>query len=135
MSTIVNMKDFMKEVVGEEKEIKMERFTSPFVIETISETENDRLKKTSTITLSNKSGNRVKNLDVDKYGDALLVRCVKSPDLHDTELQAFYKTEGDASGTLKAMLLAGEYARLSSHVLELNGFNEDEEVMKEEVKK
>ncbi|MGL9971568.1 phage tail assembly chaperone [Enterococcus sp. DIV1420a] len=135
MSNIVNMKDFMQEVVGEEKEIKMERFKSPFLIETISETENDRLKKSATVTRISKSGNRVKDLDVDKYGDALLVRCVKAPDLHNTELQTFYKTEGDASGTLKAMLLAGEYAKLTNQVLELNGFNEDEEVIKEEVKK
>ena len=131
----MNIKSFMMEVVGDTKEIKIERFPEPFVIEAISETENDRLKKVHTTKRRSKSGNTIKDLDTDKYGDALLARCVKTPDLQDADLQAYYKTEGSATDTLKAMLLAGEYANLTKEVLELNGFNEDEDDLKEDVKK
>lgn len=131
----MNIKDFMLEVTGEEKEVKLERFKTPFVLESISETENDRVKKNATTNRRSKSGNLVKDLDTDKYGALLLARCIKSPDLNNAELQAFYGTEGDAPATLKAMLLAGEYATLTKEVLELNGFNEDEETLVEDVKK
>lgn len=131
----MNIKSFMMEVVGDTKEIKIERFPEPFVIEAISETENDRLKKVHTTKRRSKSGNTIKDLDTDKYGDALLARCVKTPDLQDADLQAYYKTEGSETDTLKAMLLAGEYANLTKEVLELNGFNEDEDDLKEDVKK
>lgn len=53
--------------------------------------------------------------------------------MQNAELQAFYGTDGDASATLKAMLFAGEYATLTQEVLDLNGFDNEEEV-KEEVK-
>src|SRR5699024_8531838 len=109
----MNIKDFMVEVVGETKEVKVaDRFKTPFLIEAISETENDRLKKAYTVRRRSKSGNFIKDLDTDKYGDAMLARCVKEPDLSNAELQAFYGTDGDKSATLKAMLLAGEYANL-----------------------
>ncbi|EKZ7015252.1 phage portal protein [Listeria monocytogenes] len=130
----MDIKSFMQEVVGEKKEVQLDRFSEPFIVEAISETENDRLKKVHTTKRRSKSGNMVTDLDTDKYGDALLARCIKQPDLQNAELQAFYETEGDTSGTLKAMLLAGEYANLTKEVLELNGFNEKEEEIKDEVK-
>jgi predicted ATP-binding protein involved in virulence len=130
----MDIKSFMMEVVGDTKEVKLERFTEPFVIEAIPETENDRLKKVHTTKRRSKAGNTVKDLDTDKYGDALLARCVKTPDLQNAELQSYYKTEGSVTDTLKAMLLAGEYANLTKEVLELNGFNESEDELKDEVK-
>lgn len=129
----MDIKSFMIVAEAETKEVALERFPEPFVIEAIRESENDKLKKAYTTTRIAKGGNRVKDLNTDKYGDALLVRCVKSPDLQNAELQAFYKTDGDASATLKAMLFAGEYSTLSQEVLELNGFDNEEEI-KEEVK-
>lgn len=132
----MNIKTFMQFPVGEEKEFKVERFDEPIIIEAISETENERLKKAATNTRISKGGNRVKDLDTDKYSDLLVVRCIKSPDLQNAEVQEFFGTEGDAAATLKAMLLAGEYSKLTSEILELNGFNESEseESLKEEVK-
>ncbi|MFB5496180.1 phage tail assembly chaperone [Enterococcus casseliflavus] len=131
----MDIKSFMIEAQGGTKEVEFDRFEEPFVIEAISETENDRLKKASTSKRRSKSGNTIKDLDTDRYADALLSRCVKTPDLHNAELQAYFKTDGSASDTLKEMLLAGEYATLSKEVLELNGFDEDEEDLKEDVKK
>jgi len=130
----MDIKSFMIEAVGDTKEVKIERFPEPFVIEAISETENDRLKKVHTSKRRSKTGSLIKDLDTDKYGDALLARCVKAPDLQNAELQTFFKTEGSVTDTLKAMLLAGEYATLTKEVLELNGFNESDEELKEEIK-
>ncbi|MDN5473474.1 MAG: phage portal protein [Lactococcus lactis] len=130
----MNIKSFMIAPEAVTREVSFERFSEPFVIQTIRETENDALKKNSTTTRIAKGGNRIKDLNIDKYTDALLVRCVKYPDLQEAELQAFYGTDGDAAATLKEMLFSGEYANLSQEVLELNGFDSEEDV-KEEVKK
>ena len=59
----------------------------------------------------------------------------RSPDLDNAELQDFYGTQGDPAGTLKAMLLAGEYADITEKLLELNGFGDNEDDYQEEVKK
>lgn len=132
---VVDIKSFLKEAVGEKKEVKLERFEEPFVIEAISETENDRLKKSSTVSRRAKGGNIIKDMNTDKYSDGLLSRCVVSPDLNNAEIQAFYNTEGDTAATLKAMLFAGEYAVLTTEVLELNGFGETDEEIIDEIKK
>lgn len=133
--TVVDIKGFMQKAVGETKKVKIERLDQVITIEAITEIENDRLKRANTITRRSKNGNIVKDLDTDRYGDALVLRCIKSPDLNNAELQAFFDTEGDATQTLKAMLLAGEYANLTSEVLELNGFTESDEEIVEDVKK
>lgn len=132
---VVDIKSFLKEAVGEKKEVKLERFEEPFVIEAISETENDRLKKSSTVSRRAKGGNIIKDMNTDKYSDGLLSRCVVSPDLSNAEIQGFYNTEGDTAATLKAMLLAGEYTMLTTEVLELNGFGETDGEIIDEIKK
>lgn len=131
----MNIKTFMQEVKGDRKEVKFDRFDEPIVIEAISEKENDRLKKAATKTRIAKGGRRISDLDTDLYTDQLIVRCVVSPDLDNAELQDFYGTQGDPAGTLKAMLLAGEYADITEKLLELNGFGDDENDYEEEVKK
>lgn len=134
MSNVIDIKSFLVPNTDETKEVTFERFPEPFVIKSLSETENDRLKKSATSKRISKSGNRVSDLDTDKYGDMLLSRCVVSPDLQNAELQEFFGTPGDGIGTLKAMLRAGEYANLTKDVLEFNGFNQDDEEIKDEVK-
>lgn len=132
---VINIKDFLQKAVGETREFKVERLGASIEIQAINELENDRLKKASTITRRSKGGNVVKDLDTNKYGDALITRCVVNPDLNDSELQGYFETEGDPIGTLKAMLLAGEYADLTAEILNLNGFNENDEEIVEDVKK
>lgn len=134
----MNIESFLMQNVAsaeEEKEIKLSRFPEPFVLVSITEKENDGLKKSATSKRISKSGNRVSDLNTEKYADTLLARCVKVPDLQNAKLQESYGTVGDAAATLKAMLTAGEYANVSKAVLELNGFDEnDEDELKEEVK-
>lgn len=134
MSNVIDIKSFLVPNTDETKEVKIERFPEPFVISSLGETENDRLKKAYTSTRRSKAGNLVKDLDTDKYGDALLARCIVTPDLKNAELQTFFGTPGDDIATLKAMLRAGEYANLTKEVLEFNGFTEDDEEIKDEVK-
>lgn len=131
----MNIKTFMQEVKGDQKEVKFDRFEEPIVIEAISEKENDRLKKAATKTRIAKGGRRISDLNTDLYADQLIVRCVVSPDLDNAELQEFYGTQGDPAGTLKSMLLSGEYADVQEKLFELNGFGDDEDDYQEEVKK
>lgn len=125
----------MQEVKGDQKEVKFDRFEEPIIIEAISEKENDRLKKAATKTRIAKGGRRISDLNTDLYADQLIVRCVVSPDLDNAELQEFYGTQGDPAGTLKSMLLSGEYAEVTEKLFELNGFGDDENDYEEEVKK
>lgn len=117
------------------KKVKLKSFAEPFVISTITEKENDVLKVQATSKRRNKSGNMISDLDTDKYSDLLVAKCVVSPDLENAELQQDWGTPGDDIGTLKAMTLAGEYATLTKEIIDFNGFNEDFDDLKEEVKK
>lgn len=133
----MNIQDFLAQNVeqGEtQREVKLERFKSPFVIRAITEEENMALRRSVTIKYRAKGGKKETDVDTDKYVDKLMVACVVVPDLNNAELQASYKTDGDAALTLKRMLKAGEYADLSTAITEFNGFDDSEEELVEEVK-
>jgi len=117
-----------------ERKIELDRFKAPFVIQAISEEENARLRKGSTLKRRAKGGNFVADLDTDQYVDKLVLRCIKVPDMENAQLQESYGTVGDAAATLKAMLRPGEYATLSQAIQNLNGFDEDVEEIRNEVK-
>lgn len=134
MAEIIDIKSFLVKPEAERREIKFERFDAPFVIESITEHENARLRKISTTQKRNRQGQPEKSLNTDLYVANLMARSVVQPDLNNAELQNFFATEGSASDTLSAMLLPGEYANLQEAVLELNHFDDELEV-KEQVKK
>ncbi|CAI3365711.1 phage portal protein [Enterococcus cecorum] len=134
MAEIIDIKSFLVKPEAERREIKFERFDAPFIIESITERENARLRKMSTISKRNRQGQTEKSLNTDLYVANLMARSVVQPDLNNAELQSFFATEGSASDTLSAMLLPGEYANLQEAVLELNHFDDELEV-KEQVKK
>ncbi|WP_420285495.1 phage tail assembly chaperone [Enterococcus cecorum] len=134
MAEIIDIKSFLVKPEAERREIKFERFDAPFIIESITERENARLRKMSTTTKRNRQGQTEKSLNTDLYVANLMARSVVQPDLNNAELQTFFGTEGSASDTLNAMLLPGEFANLQEAVLELNHFDDELEV-KEQVKK
>lgn len=134
MAEIIDIKSFLVKPEAERREIKFERFDAPFVIESITERENARLRKMSTTTKRNRQGQTEKSLNTDLYVANLMARSVVQPDLNNAELQTFFGTEGSASDTLNAMLLPGEFANLQEAVLELNHFDDELEV-REQVKK
>lgn len=134
MSTI---QDFLlpKESFQETQEVKLDRYPKPFVIKSITQDENDAIKRANTIQRRNKSGVIVPQTNYDKYMDAMIAACVVEPDLRAAELQEYYGTSGDSVGTLKAMLFAGEYMTLMQKVQETNGFlDEDMDDLMDEVK-
>lgn len=137
---VVTMSDFLKanrKDTTKEKEVYVSEFSAPFKVRSLTETQNEVLKKGATLKVRNKSGVLVDDLNVQKYQDAMLVACVVSPDLKNAELQASYGTMGSAIETLKAMLLPGSYAKISEAIMEVNGFgdSEDLETLRDEVKK
>jgi len=134
-----NIQDFLLtnvEQVESTKEVKFDRFKSPFIIGTITEAENTVLKRSVTVKRIARGGAKVADTDWEKYADALTVACVKEPNLANAELQASYGTDGSKIDTLKAMLRAGEYVKLFKEVQKFNGFEDDEDVeeLSEDVK-
>lgn len=132
-----SIKDFLIDASNEEtQEVTLKRFPSPFVIKSITEEENDVLKKQFTVKVRAKNGARVPDMDTGKYMTALVLACVVEPDLKNADLQAFYGTTGSAGDTLKKMLKPGEYTNIFQKIQEINGFDDDEmEDLKDEAKK
>lgn len=130
-----SIQDFMLEdVQAPEKEVKLPRFKSPFVIKAISEAENAALRKKNTMKIKGSGGQLVPRMDTDKYMGELVATCIVTPDLANKDLQAHYATPGSKVNTLRAMLLAGEFATLSSEIQEINGFDIEIDEMVDEVK-
>lgn len=132
-----SIKDFLLDVNEvETREVALKRFPTPFVIRSISEEENEVLKKAATIRYKSKTGQRTSDFDPHKYNSALVTSSIVTPDLHNAELQKHYGTDGSASETIKKMMRPGEYAELQMAIQELNGFDLNEmEDLKEEAKK
>lgn len=112
MAEQVSIKDFLRKREMATQELKFEGFASPFVITEVSNEENEKLQKAATRTNKNQYGQVVRQVDQDKYADALVVKSVVQPDLNSKELQEFYGTLADPLGTLKKMLSMGELTRL-----------------------
>lgn len=135
MSTVKSFLKRREERLNVTQEVYLEGFEEPFVIQAISNKENERLAKNFRKTRITKGGKRESVLDDEAYGAALVVRSIVTPDLQNAELQEFYGTQGDAIATLKEMISMGEYLKLQNAISKLNGFDEDDEEVVEEIKK
>lgn len=135
MSTVKSFLKRREERLAMTQEVYLEGFDEPFVIQATSNKENERLAKNFRKTRITKGGKRESVLDDEAYGAALVVRSIVTPDLQNAELQEFYGTQGDAIATLKEMISMGEYLKLQNAISKLNGFDEDDEEVVEEVKK
>lgn len=105
------------------KKIKIsDRFTdenqenSEFIIKSITEIENDDIKK----QCFDKNG----VFDAQKYQAKLVCKSIISPDLSNSELQAYFGVLGEEK-VIKTMLLSGEYAFLVKEIEKISGFNEE----------
>lgn len=118
--------------VQEEKEVIIsKRFQDekgnpvPFKIRAITQEENEKLRKAAT-RVSKVNGQRVETFDPGNYSARTVVAGTVVPDFSSKEMC-------DAYGTLDPlmvpgkMLLSGEYAKLSSAILELSGFDDSPE--------
>jgi len=132
---------FAQQAVSEitEEFVVSERFRDedgnpiPWRLRSLSESENEELRKASTQYVKGKGGQRIPETKPEVYLAKIAVASVVYPDLKDAELQKSYGVIG-AEELLKKMLLAGEYAALVQKVQEINGFDRDINDRIEEVK-
>ncbi|MDR6883795.1 phage tail assembly chaperone [Bacillus sp. 3255] len=131
---------FASNVVTESTEdvIVSERFKDkegnpvPWVLHSITEEENDAIRKSATKRTRVK-GQVITEVDQTEYIAKLAVASVSFPNLKDAELQKSYGVLG-AEVLIKKMLLSGEYAQLLLKVQEINGFDQDINELVEEAK-
>lgn len=96
--------------------------------------ENEQLQRESMVKVSvpGKPGQFNQELDIGKYNLKMACCSVVSPDLNDKELQDSYGVMG-AEKLLLKMLSAADYNKLTSKIVEFNGFksiNDDVEEAK-----
>lgn len=94
-----------------------------WILRPVSSQTDEDLRKQSTITKKNMSGQSQLELDVNKYIGLLAVACTVYPNLNDENLQNSYAVMG-ADSLLKKMLLPGEYANYLLKVQEICGFDQ-----------
>ncbi|MGG1555002.1 phage tail assembly chaperone [Paenibacillus ferrarius] len=105
----------------------------PWVVRSLTEEENDVIRKSATKRSKGKGGQQVTETDQTEYLSKLAVASVKFPNLKDAELQKSYGVLG-AESLIRKMLLAGEYANLLLKVQEINGFDKDMNDLVDEAK-
>ncbi|MBO9610393.1 MAG: phage portal protein [Paenibacillaceae bacterium] len=105
----------------------------PWKLRTMSEAENEAIRKSATRLVKSKNGVRAPETDPEEYLAKLVVASIVYPDLKNAELQSSYGVMG-AEALLKKMLLSGEYAGLVQKVQALNGYDRDVNELAEEVK-
>ena len=135
-----NLQAFMTPNTEETREVIIsDRFKDkdgkvvPFVIKSLSQAENEEIRKRASVPVI-KSGVVIGDkLDTDKYGKELVLASVKTPNFRDSEICKFYATM-DPLEVPSKMLRVGEYRRLVGAINELNGLNDDIEVLEEEAK-
>lgn len=111
-------------VLTEKKEIKFTQFSEPFVIRSLTADEFDSITKRAT-RRTKQNGAIVKEVDQNKLVDTLVSEAVVTPDLNDAELQEYYGTIGNAAGTARKMLKAGQWGDLIKEVQDLSGFDQE----------
>lgn len=104
-----------------------------WTIRTITEAENDEIRRSATKRVKTKNGAFMPELDHTDYMVKMVVNCVVFPDLKNAELQKSYGVLG-AESLIRKMLLPGEYAELLQKVTELNGFDRSMQDLVDEVK-
>ena len=118
-----------KEVIISERFVDEEGNIMPFVIQAISQEENEALAKKSRIEKI-VNGLPVETLDDITYTKRMMLACVKEPDLKDAELCKYYGVV-DPLEVLSKMLSIGEYGALSEAVMQINGLKNKNERLKE----
>lgn len=119
-----------KEVVISERFKGEDGKVLPFKIRVIDQDENDRLINASMATKRQKNGQVTKELNSTLYSRRLVLACVVSPDLKDSELCEYYKCI-DPLDVPGKMLSSGEYGVLMTAINDLNGFKDDAAIEEE----
>lgn len=109
------------------------RLPVPWKLRSMTEEENEQLRKAATKVRPGKGGTRISETDTDAYLAALVSASIIFPNLKDADLQKSYGVLGEGA-LLKKMLKPGEYGNLVQKIQELNGFDLTINDLKEEVK-
>lgn len=135
-----NLQAFMTPNTEETREVIIsDRFKDkdgkvvPFVIKSLSQAENEEIRKRSTKPVVKNGVVVSERLDSSKFGKELILACVSTPNFKNSELCNFYATM-DPLEVPGKMLRTGEYNRLVKAISDLNGFNDDLEVLEDEAK-
>jgi hypothetical protein len=104
------------------KQITMKRFGVDFEITAIDGKQLAQMREQATFTTKKGSV-----LDEQKLGSLIIEKGCIVPNWADKQLIDKY---GDAESAIQNTLLAGEIARVSSEILDISGFNEDTEEIK-----
>ncbi|MCF6515554.1 hypothetical protein GSH19_05225 [Lactobacillus sp. S2-2] len=134
-----NVSDFLKENVesGEkQKEVKLERFNSPFVIKALKSNEINEIRSDATFKHRNPQGQTISDVNQTKLEQLMIVKSIVSPNLNTKELQESYGKIADPYGTLNEMLMASEMSALNEAISDLNSINQNStDELVEQVKK
>lgn len=101
-------------------------------IKAISAKENEELKRQATkrVQVNGKKNQYVPELDTNKYQILVCTACTVYPNLNDTELQNSWGVMC-AEELITKILLAGELTEYSQKVLEINGFDMEDDLVEE----
>lgn len=112
-----------------EKQVPMRRFNAYFTIKALDGDVIDRIEDQCTF-YEGKGKKRVKKVDEQKFGALIIQRACLVPNWGARELLDMYGTH-DPADVIKKRLLAGEISKLSAEIMEISGFNDDEEVIED----
>lgn len=125
-----SVEDFLFENVGspvEEKEVKLERFKSPFKIKSLTADEVSDIRKQATKRVLNRKTHRYEQeTDENQFQGLVVAEAVVSPNLNNEELQTSWGCIAKPEKVLKKMLKVGEYTELSQAIMDLSGLNDDD---------
>ena len=102
-------------------------------IKSLSNQQDDELRKKHTKTTKQRNGAYIPTLDTTAYLKDLAVNSVVFPNLHDKLTQESWQVM-DAGGLIDCLLKPGEYNELLKEVQKVNGWDVDIKEVVEEVK-
>lgn len=104
----------------------------PWEICCITAKENAQIRKScmKQVPVQGRRGQFTQSFDANGYLAKVAVRCTVFPDLNNKELQDSYHVM-DAEQLVTTMLTAGEFEDYSTKVLEVNGFEDEADLVEE----
>lgn len=112
-----------------EKDVFIKRLNAHFTIKALDGNTINRITEQCTQHVG-KGRNRKKELDEQKFGALVILKACVAPNFGDKRLLEKYGATLPEEVVTKA-LLAGEIARLAGEIMELSGFDDDEDGIEE----
>lgn len=127
MSEINPLEALLGASIEVEEKVYIKRLKTYFTVKALTGDKVNELRQRCTYT-ERKGGNRVTFVREEELGQLLIAEACVNPNFGDKQLLKHYKAV-DAADCVQKALLAGEVARLSSAVLDVSGFDENEETI------